>query len=67
MKVIDVKNVHKIYNESEVHVHAVNGIDLEFEQGETHIMALAFTKPQMAVKTGNQQDCHLNKLILMQH
>lgn len=34
MKVIDVKNVHKIYNESEVHVHAVNGIDLEFEQGE---------------------------------
>ena len=34
MKVIDVKNVHKIYKESEVHVHAVNGIDLEFEQGE---------------------------------
>lgn len=34
MKVIDVKNVHKIYNEAEVHVHAVNGISLEFEQGE---------------------------------
>jgi len=34
MKVIDVKNVHKIYNESEVHVHAVNGINLQFEEGE---------------------------------
>jgi putative ABC transport system ATP-binding protein len=34
MKVIDVKNVHKIYNESEVEVHAVRGIDLEIEQGE---------------------------------
>lgn len=34
MKVIGVKNVHKIYNESEVEVHAVRGIDLEIEQGE---------------------------------
>lgn len=34
MKVIDVKNVHKIYNESEVKVHAVRGIDLEIEEGE---------------------------------
>lgn len=34
MKVIDVKNVHKIYNESEVKVHAVRGIDLSFEEGE---------------------------------
>ena len=34
MKVIEVKNVHKIYNESEVEVHAVRGIDLSFEQGE---------------------------------
>jgi len=34
MKVIDIKNVHKIYNDSEVQVHAVNGIDLSFEEGE---------------------------------
>ena len=34
MKVIDVKNVHKIYRESEIEVHAVRGIDLEIEQGE---------------------------------
>ena len=34
MKVIEIKNVNKIYNDSEVEVHAVNGVDLEFEQGE---------------------------------
>lgn len=34
MKVIEIKNVEKIYNDSEVKVHAVNGVDLSFEQGE---------------------------------
>jgi putative ABC transport system ATP-binding protein len=34
MKVIDIKNVTKIYNDSEVKVHAVNGISLSFEEGE---------------------------------
>lgn len=34
MKIIEVKNLHKIYNSSEVKVHAVRGIDLSFEQGE---------------------------------
>ena len=34
MKVIDINNVHKIYNDSEVKVHAVNGISLSFEEGE---------------------------------
>lgn len=34
MKVIEAKNVHKIYNETEVEVHAVRGIDLSFEEGE---------------------------------
>ena len=34
MKVIDINNIHKIYNDSEVQVHAVNGIDLTFEEGE---------------------------------
>jgi len=34
MKVINVKNVIKIYNDSEVKVHAVNGISLSFEEGE---------------------------------
>lgn len=34
MKVIEVKNVHKIYKESEIEVHAVRGIDLSIEQGE---------------------------------
>lgn len=34
MKVIDVKNLEKIYNDSEVKVHAVQGIDLEIEAGE---------------------------------
>lgn len=34
MKIIDIKNLHKIYNESEVKVHAVNGVDLSFEKGE---------------------------------
>jgi putative ABC transport system ATP-binding protein len=34
MKVIDIKNLHKIYNDSEIQVHAVRGIDLVFEQGE---------------------------------
>lgn len=34
MKIIEIKNLHKIYNESVVPVHAVNGIDLDFEEGE---------------------------------
>lgn len=34
MKVIEIKKVEKIYNDSEVKVHAVNGIDLTFEEGE---------------------------------
>ena len=34
MKVIDIKNVHKVYRESEIEVHAVRGVDLSFEQGE---------------------------------
>ncbi len=34
MKVIDIKNVHKIYNETEVQVHAVNDVTLEFQEAE---------------------------------
>ncbi|MGV8093368.1 MAG: ABC transporter ATP-binding protein [Mangrovibacterium sp.] len=34
MNVIEVKNLKKIYNESEVKVAALNGIDLTIEQGE---------------------------------
>ncbi len=34
MKVLELNNVHKIYNSSEVKVHAVNGISIDFEQGE---------------------------------
>jgi putative ABC transport system ATP-binding protein len=34
MKVIDIKNLTKIYNDSEFQVHALNGIDLSFEEGE---------------------------------
>jgi putative ABC transport system ATP-binding protein len=34
MKVIEVNNLNKIYNESEVQVHAVNDVTLAIEQGE---------------------------------
>jgi len=34
MKVIEIKNLRKVYNHSAVPVHALNGIDLSFEQGE---------------------------------
>ncbi len=34
MKVLELKNVHKVYNSSEVKVHAVNGVTIDFEQGE---------------------------------
>ncbi|MEA3316455.1 MAG: ABC transporter ATP-binding protein [Bacteroidota bacterium] len=34
MKVVEIKNVHKTYDEDSVPVHAVRGIDLDFEQGE---------------------------------
>lgn len=34
MTIIETKNLHKIYKESEIEVHAVRGIDLNFEQGE---------------------------------
>ena len=34
MKVLEIKKVHKVYNSSEVKVHAVNDISLDFEKGE---------------------------------
>jgi len=34
MKVLDIKNVFKIYDESEIKVHAVNGVTLEFQEAE---------------------------------
>ncbi len=34
MSIIEIKNVKKIYNDNEVPVHAVNGIDISFEKGE---------------------------------
>lgn len=34
MKVLELKDLHKIYNETEVEVHAVNGVNLDFEEGE---------------------------------
>ncbi len=34
MKVIDIKNLTKIYNDTEHKVNALNGIDLSFEEGE---------------------------------
>jgi len=34
MKVIEIKDLYKIYNSSEVKVHAVNGVTLDFEEAE---------------------------------
>lgn len=34
MKVLELKNVNKIYNSAEVKVHAVNNVSLAFEEGE---------------------------------
>lgn len=34
MKIIEIENLHKIYNGSSVFVHAVNGVNLSFEEGE---------------------------------
>jgi putative ABC transport system ATP-binding protein len=34
MKVIEIKEVNKIYDGSEVHVHAVNGVTLDFHEAE---------------------------------
>jgi len=34
MKILELKKVNKIYNESEVPVHAVRDVTLEFEEGE---------------------------------
>lgn len=34
MEIINIKNLHKIYNESKIPVKAINGIDLIIEQGE---------------------------------
>lgn len=34
MNIIELKELHKIYDETEVEVHAVNGVDLNFEAGE---------------------------------
>jgi len=33
-KIIEIRDLHKIYNETNVPVHAVNGITLDFEEGE---------------------------------
>jgi len=34
MSIINIENITKVYTETEVEVHAVNGIDLNFEAGE---------------------------------
>lgn len=34
MNIIEIKNLSKIYKEHDIEVHAVNGISLNFEQGE---------------------------------
>ncbi len=34
MKIIEIKDVKKIYNESEILVHAVNGVSLDFQEAE---------------------------------
>lgn len=34
MSIIQIKNLTKTYHDTEVPVHAVNGIDLDFEEGE---------------------------------
>ncbi len=34
MKIIEVSNLHKIYSDNEIKVHAVNGITVDFEEGE---------------------------------
>ncbi len=34
MNIIDIRNVVKVYNDSAVKVHAINGISLEIEEGE---------------------------------
>ncbi len=34
MSIIEIKNLHKIYDEKSIPVHAVNGITTEFEEGE---------------------------------
>jgi putative ABC transport system ATP-binding protein len=34
MKVIEIKDLHKIYNSTEVKVHAVNGVTLDFDEAE---------------------------------
>ncbi len=34
MNVIEIKDLVKIYNSSEVQVKAVNGITIDFEEGE---------------------------------
>ena len=34
MKIIEIQNVSKVYNETEVEVHAVNDVTLDFSEGE---------------------------------
>jgi putative ABC transport system ATP-binding protein len=34
MKVIEIKEVYKIYNETEIEVHAVDGVTLDFQEAE---------------------------------
>jgi putative ABC transport system ATP-binding protein len=34
MSVIQVKNLHKVYQETKIPVYAVNGIDISFQEGE---------------------------------
>ena len=34
MKILEIKDLHKVYDEKTVPVHAVNGVSIEFEEGE---------------------------------
>ena len=47
MKVIEIKNVNKIYDGTEIHVHAVNDVSLDFHEAEF----AAIVGPSGSVKT----------------
>jgi len=47
MKVIEIRDLHKIYNSSDIQVHAVNGVTLDFQEAEF----AAIVGPSASAKT----------------
>ena len=72
MNVIEIKSLTKIYNGGEIQVKAVNGIDINFKEGEfnkrpivMHIMVLSIPGFKIRVVYGRQMAPNVTHILVL--